>query len=264
MSDELPRLDGYEIDILVHGFPGKSVCHGGLGWSSVVLIRCPGRVALVDAGSFGMRRLIIEQLARRGLTPADVTDLLLTHSHYDHSVNWTLFSHARIAIAATELDWSLTQPWGETPVPELYMRELAGWKSCHRFQDGEEVFPGMTAHLAPGHTPGCTIFLLKGRDRDIIFTGDAAKNRAELISREADMTFDPAVTRRSIETIWALWRAKPGNVVVPGHDLPMQLRGDEPAYLGRRRASIKAWFQHGIDQMTEISLTEPAGLDTAL
>jgi N-acyl homoserine lactone hydrolase len=62
-------------------------------------------------------------------------------------------------------------------------------------------------------------------------------------------------------SIWALWRAKPGNVVVPGRDLPMQLRGDEPVYLGRWRAAIKAWFQQGIDQMTEISLTEPAGLD---
>lgn len=85
------QVDGYKIDIVVQGFPGKSVCHGGLGWSAVVLISGQGRVALIDVGSFGMRRLLIERLAKRGLTPGDVTDVILTHSHHDHSVNWTLF-----------------------------------------------------------------------------------------------------------------------------------------------------------------------------
>ena len=40
--------DGYDIDI-VQGFPGKSVCHAGLGWSSVVLVRGHG-ASLVDTG----------------------------------------------------------------------------------------------------------------------------------------------------------------------------------------------------------------------
>ena len=57
------QAGGFEIDIVVQGFPGKSVCHGGLGWSTVALIRGRGRVALVDAGSFGMRRMLIERLA---------------------------------------------------------------------------------------------------------------------------------------------------------------------------------------------------------
>jgi N-acyl homoserine lactone hydrolase len=51
-----------------------------------------------------------------------VTDLLLTHSHHDHSVNWTLFRHARILIGAHELAWSVNEPWGETPMPELYLQ----------------------------------------------------------------------------------------------------------------------------------------------
>jgi hypothetical protein len=29
------QVEGYDIDIVVQGFPGKSVCHGGLGWSTV-------------------------------------------------------------------------------------------------------------------------------------------------------------------------------------------------------------------------------------
>src|SRR5690606_32814711 len=128
-----------------------------------------------------------------GLRPDDVTDVLLTHSHYDHSINWTLFRHARIAIGGGELDWSVEQPWGETPVPELYVRELQSWPTLARLSDGEEALPRITAHAAPGHTPGHLIFVLAGHEHDVIFTGDAAKNRAELVSRETDMTYDPAV-----------------------------------------------------------------------
>ncbi|MEM9360525.1 MAG: MBL fold metallo-hydrolase, partial [Pseudomonadota bacterium] len=84
----------YEIDIIVHGFPGKSVCHGSLGFSTIVLIRHQDRIALVDVGSFGQRKLLIEHLERRGLKPADITDVLLTHSHYDHAINWVLFPNA--------------------------------------------------------------------------------------------------------------------------------------------------------------------------
>ena len=34
---------------------------------------------------------------------ADVTDLLLTHAHHDHMVNWTMFGEARIVIGAAFL-----------------------------------------------------------------------------------------------------------------------------------------------------------------
>ena len=29
----------FQLNVLVQGFPGKSVCHGGLGWSTIALIR---------------------------------------------------------------------------------------------------------------------------------------------------------------------------------------------------------------------------------
>jgi glyoxylase-like metal-dependent hydrolase (beta-lactamase superfamily II) len=249
------KLDGYDIDILVTGFPGKAVCHGGLGWSSIVLIRTQGRVALVDTGGFGIRKVLQAQLAARGLKPADVTDVLLTHSHYDHSVNWTLFKHARIVIGAHELDWSLTVPWGESPVPELYVERLKDWPTLHRVTQGEEIFPGITAHMAPGHTPGHLVFVLKGKEHDVIFSGDAAKNRVELVTRDTDMTYDAKVSAASIDMIWSFWNARPGNIVVPGHDLPMKLVAGKPEFIGKREAAISAWFGDTLDQTTLFELT---------
>ena len=102
----------YQLDVLVQGFPGRSVCHGSLGWSTLSLLRGQGRTLLVDVGSFGVRHVLAQQLHFRGVAAEDVTDVLLTHAHYDHAVNFTLFPNARIWIGAQELSWAAAQPVG--------------------------------------------------------------------------------------------------------------------------------------------------------
>jgi glyoxylase-like metal-dependent hydrolase (beta-lactamase superfamily II) len=247
----------YALDIIVQGYPGKSVCHGGLGWSTIALLRGAGRVALIDVGTFSHRKNLINGLARHGLTPADVTDVVLTHAHHDHSINWVLFPNARIWIGAGELEWAVKQPWGSTPVPELYVRELHGSPQVQLVRHGDEILPGVVAYDAPGHTPGHMIFVLSGKDRDIIFTGDAAKNRVELLTRAADMSYDPAVTASSIGRMWEFWRQRPGTLLVPGHDLPMVLEDDKPVFVGKREAAIESWFGDDLEQTTYIALTIP-------
>jgi N-acyl homoserine lactone hydrolase len=251
---EAMKVDDYEIDVLIQGFPGRMVCHGGLGWSTIALVRGRGHVALVDVGSFNMRKGLIEQLAKRGLEPDDVTDVILTHSHYDHSLNWILFRQARIIIGARELAWSMQEPWGKTPVPELYMRELESWPSLHPVAAGQECIPGLKAHAAPGHTPGHLVFVIEGKERDAIFTGDAAKNRAELLSRKGEATYDATLSKASIERIWQLWQKRPGSVLIPGHDLPMAQRDGRIEYIGTREAALKAWFGENIETTTLIEL----------
>ncbi len=88
------QAGGYEVDILIQGYPGKTLKHGGLGWSTVALLRGRDRVAVLDTGSFGARKVLVQALADRGLAPSDVTDLILSHLHYDHVVNWPMFAHA--------------------------------------------------------------------------------------------------------------------------------------------------------------------------
>ncbi len=253
------ELGGFRVDILVHGYPGKSVCHGSLGFSTIAAVRTGERMALVDVGSFGQRGIILERLAALGLTPEDVTDVVLTHAHYDHALNWVLFPRARVVIGAAELSWSLGEPWGRTPVPELYVRELDQSPQVVRAADGDEVFPRLTAHLAPGHTPGSLVYVLDAGERDIVFTGDACKNRAELLSKTADMTYDPSVSRATIERIRDLWSRRPGSVLVPGHDLPMVLEDGHPRYLGVREAAIRAWFGEDLEHTTVLSLLPPEG-----
>ena len=241
---------GYNIDILIQGYPGKSVCHGSLGWSTVALIRGNGRSVLVDAGNFGMRGLLQEKLADYGLSPVDITNVLLTHSHYDHSVNWTMFPNAQIHLSKVEIDWALQQPWGVTPVPELYVERLKDWPNLVTLNDGDEVLPNITAHIAPGHTPGCLVFVLNGENREIIFSGDAAKNRAELVSGDTDMTYDSEISRKSIDMIWRLWRRRDGSILIPGHDVPLAQQDGVIRKLTSHEAAIKSWTGDDMETTT--------------
>ena len=96
--------------------------------------------------------------------------------------------------------------------------------------------------------------MLEGAAADIIFTGDAAKNRAEILSRTADMTYDQtSAAPRSSSS--GRCGERSGTVLVPGHDIPMVLDQGEPRYLCPREGGIAAWFGATLDQLTLYDLT---------
>ena len=200
-----------------------------------------------------------QQLQAHGVQPQDVTDVFLTHAHYDHAVNFTLFPQAKVWIGEQELTWAADQPPGFNPLPELYVAELMRSTRVQRVHAGQEVFAGVQALAAPGHTPGHLLLYLTGGDTPVLFTGDAAKNRAELLSKEVDATADAQASRASIELIWDVWRRVPGTVLIPGHDLSMCLDPQgQPIYIGQRQAAIAAWFSESIHEMQTIDLCAPS------
>jgi glyoxylase-like metal-dependent hydrolase (beta-lactamase superfamily II) len=248
----------YRIDVLIQGYPGKSVCHGGLGWSTIALLRSDTRTILIDVGAFSIRPELKKQLDARGVKPESVTDVVLTHAHWDHSVNYTLFPNATVWIGRTEMDWATGVPVGFNPLPELYVADLAQHPRLRLLEHGQEFLDGFTAYEAPGHTPGCLLFYLTSNEVPVLFTGDAAKNRAELLSRAVDMTMDQGASEASLDAAWALWRKVPGTLLIPGHDLTMRLgAGGKPEYVGQRRAGIKSWFDEDLEVMAEFDISAP-------
>ncbi|MEP9375988.1 MBL fold metallo-hydrolase [Aquabacter sp. CN5-332] len=246
----------YRVDVLVQGYPGKSVCHGGLGWSTIAMLRGEGRVILIDVGAFGVRKELEKQLAANGVSPDDVTDVVLTHAHYDHSVNYTLFPAATVWIGRVELEWARDVPPGFNPLPELYVQDMVRSPRVRLIEENSTFLPGLTAIAAPGHTPGCMLFRLESSP-PVLFTGDAAKNRAELLSLRTDMTMDAEASRASLETVWRQWREAPDMIVVPGHDLSLRLNAEgRPEYIGERKAAIAAWFDEDLSVTTSIDLTK--------
>ena len=237
------------------GYPGKTTHHGGLGWSTVALARTPGRAAILDTGGFAARRGIINGLAALGLAPADITDLLLTHLHHDHCINWPLFPNAAIHVETSEMDWALGLPDGHPVVPELAVRPLAAHPRLRRFDAGDVILPGIVSIPTPGHTPHHVAFALAG-DPPTIFAADCAKNRVELATGETDMTMDAVASAASIARLRAEWTARAGCLLMPGHDVPMMLAADGTILpQGRVEAGIDAWFGATLSERTHFDLS---------
>jgi N-acyl homoserine lactone hydrolase len=260
-SAAVPSTDAdgvrYTVDALVQGFPGRATHHGALGWSGITLLGGDGRVVLVDTGGFGLRAPLAQALADRGVTPGDVPDVLLTHVHYDHAVNALLFPHAAVWISAVDLEWARDRPPGFDPVPELYAAALDRDPRTRRIGADGPVLPGVEAIAAPGHTPGSVVYRVATADGpEVLFAGDAVKNRAELLSGEVDLTEDRAASEASVRLVRDLFEATPGTVLVPGHDLPMRVGPDGPEYLGRRAAGVEAWFGEDLADMTRFDIEE--------
>jgi N-acyl homoserine lactone hydrolase len=249
------RRSRYELSELISGYPGRSATYGGLGWCSISVLRNSERVILVDTGSFGMRPVLKARLNEIGIEPVDVTDILITHVHYDHCANFTLFPKATIWINAEELDWAVQLPPGFDPVPELCVDALSRHERVISFLPTPVILPGITALAAPGHTPGSTVYsaqLTSGTTA--VFTGDAIKNRAEFISGEFASTMDELRSKASWRKINSLCTATPSTIIIPGHDLTL-IPGNPPRYKESRTAVLSAWLGTKLADITDFDIT---------
>jgi len=58
---------------------------------TVSLVRDGDRVIVVDPGMVPTRLAILNPLEELGISPVDVTNIVLSHHHPDHTVNMALF-----------------------------------------------------------------------------------------------------------------------------------------------------------------------------
>jgi hypothetical protein len=66
---------------------------------------------------------------------------------------------------------------------------------------------------------------------------------------------DPKLHAASIARLLAEWRARPGTMLLVGHDLPMRLDAlGRPQPLGAQRNRIDAWLGETLDEVTRFDL----------
>jgi glyoxylase-like metal-dependent hydrolase (beta-lactamase superfamily II) len=90
---DLPRSRGARVDVLV---PGSLSSSGGGVASSCTLVREGDRVIVVDPGMATSQAAILEPLRGLGVGPEDVTDVVISHHHPDHTINVGLFPNAAV------------------------------------------------------------------------------------------------------------------------------------------------------------------------
>lgn len=216
----------YSVRTIVNGFPGKSATHGGFGWSSVGIARSATRTVLIETGPPAYIPLVNEGLANAGITAAEVTDVLITHAHWDHLANFPLFPRAHLWIGNAELRWAAVLPANEPFTSTLHVQRLLDeGDRVGRLNDGDEPIPGIRVIATPGHTPGHLAYEVAGDSSPMIFAGDAVKNLYELATGDVDSTLDRTASRDSVARLRERMRTT-GAILVPGHDVPLRLDAD--------------------------------------
>ncbi|MCZ6519307.1 MAG: MBL fold metallo-hydrolase [Actinobacteria bacterium] len=114
-----------KVHVLTSGYGGERVA------STVSLIEAEGALIVVDPGMVKTRSVILDPVARLGHQVEDITDVIISHHHPDHTINIALFPNARVH-----------DHWA------IYENDT--WTS--RPAQGFEVADAVTLWETPGHT----------------------------------------------------------------------------------------------------------------
>ncbi|MDP2957461.1 MAG: N-acyl homoserine lactonase family protein [Longimicrobiales bacterium] len=203
------------------------------------LVRGDGRVILVDSGfhrprwfgSFDFSDYLRPDsaLLEAGVDPADVTDLVLTHAHWDHMGGIDLFPNATVHLQREEYEYYTGPAWreggrhggiDEEDILALVRLNIAG-KVMLVDGDDTEILPGIRGYTGARHTYASQYVLVEG-DEPFVLASDNCYLFRNLETHTAGATFLPedragneAALRRMAELAGSTAR------VIPGHD-PLQ------------------------------------------
>jgi glyoxylase-like metal-dependent hydrolase (beta-lactamase superfamily II) len=192
MSENLGRTA--RLDVLVTGYARRPSVAG-----TVSLVREGDRVIVVDPGMVSSRSAIIDPMRALGVEPGDVTDVVLSHHHPDHTVNVALF--------------------GEVPVHDfqaVYTRDQ--WED--RPADGVRLSPSVRLLATPGHTPQDLSVLVGTAEQVAVLT--------HLWWTAAGPAEDPYAPDREVLRAQRARVLDLADLVVPGHGAPFAPGADTP------------------------------------
>ncbi len=144
-------------------------------------------------------RWLLPALRAYGVDAESITDVAVSHLHFDHAGGLThdvdgrlspTFPNARVHVQRREFEDArggfgvMTATYREenfTPIDEI-----DGW----RLLDGdEEIAPGVRALCLPGHTRGHQGIVVAGSDRTLVFAGDLMPTAAH-VGAAFNMSYD--------------------------------------------------------------------------
>jgi len=149
------------------------------------LVRVSGKIILVDTG-YG--RNLFDNLKSLDVAPEKIDVILLTHVHGDHigglinKEGKAAFPNATVYISKVEYDYITNgDPKNESirKVIETYRSSrLRIFQPAEIDENPTELFPGIQAFSAYGHTPGHTIFMVVSENEKFLLWGDITQAMA--------------------------------------------------------------------------------------
>jgi glyoxylase-like metal-dependent hydrolase (beta-lactamase superfamily II) len=200
-----------------------------------VLKGADGRVALVDSGfhreryfkQFTVADYIspAEAITPLGLKPADVTDIFLSHMHWDHAGGLDLFPAARVWIQKAEYDYYTGDAWqarnthggiDQDDVLEIVKRNMAG-KVTLLTGDDETSISGIAFGVGGKHTWASQFVVADTRSGKVVIASDNMYLYENLDEHKAIAQTLDAVSNLRTQDRMRLLAATP-RLLVPGHD----------------------------------------------
>ncbi|HXG22889.1 MAG TPA: N-acyl homoserine lactonase family protein [Methylomirabilota bacterium] len=198
----------------------------------------PDRVFLVDTGFTAetaarrkrtFLRCPIESLRRVDIDPDAVTDVILTHLHYDHVGNFRKLPHARFHLQERELAFAtgryVRYPYFGHGFEE---EDIVGivrlnFKRQLELYDGDmELAPGLTLHFAPGHTAGLQVVRVNTQRGRVVLASDASHYYENIrTNRPFIAVVDISAMLDAFRKVERL--ADSAQHIIPGHD-PLVMR----------------------------------------
>ncbi len=163
-------------------------------------------------------------LAPLGLTPKDITTVIVTHLHYDHAGGLHLFPNATLHMQAAEMAFAtgpcmchdtLRMPFTADHVCEAIKRLYAGKVIFH---DGEaQVADGVTVHCIGGHSRGLQCVRVLTNAGWLVLASDAAHFYENFQARKPfPIVVDLQNMLEGFDTLYRL--ASAPDLIIPGHD----------------------------------------------
>jgi N-acyl homoserine lactone hydrolase len=152
------------------------------------------------------------QLRERGVDPADVRLIVMTHLHYDHASGLSQFPGATVAVDDLEWETARRGRFLEGYMAHLFPDTLE-WRTLPRGDGSIRML------RTPGHTPGHRSILLRVAGGELLLVGDAVYSRRSLDERLTPLfTWRDDVYLATLERLRG-WRDEhPDATIVFGHD----------------------------------------------
>ncbi len=169
-------------------------------------------------------RPVEEGLEAAGISRADVSDVIITHMHYDHAGNGELFDNARYHLQDDEMEYAsgrcmchseINKAFEADDVARMVHRVFAGRVQFH---DGtDEIAPGVTVHRIGGHTKGLQAVRVRTARGWVVLASDASHLYAHMEQGRAfPILYNLAELLDGYATLRQL--ASSPHHIVPGHD----------------------------------------------
>jgi len=165
---------------------------------------------------------LVPQMEAAGYTPADVTYLVLSHYHSDHTGNANLFARSTWIVQKAERDFmfgdkpqGIIQPATYSALKDAKTKILNN-EDFDIFGDGTVV-----VKTAPGHTPGHQVLFLKlAKTGPIVLAGDLYHYPEEIATgKTPNFEFDPPTSTKSRAAIQAFVKQTGAKLWIE-HDKP--------------------------------------------